>query len=287
MDRLPEQVHIEVLIVEHSVGDGLDLGVEMAALEMPSGQNGTTVQGSSLLGDANSLLDTIQKGVFPRGLTVGVAHGRRVDASGREIPNYPAVLNVDALRKSNRFKLLSQTSLEAQNNREATVRVVNEIPILKSTVQGGAGASRDVIQNIERMDVGIKLKLKPHIIPGGEVQMVLNPSIEAVVDPGPPGTTFAPTIARREVSTTVSVRDGQTIVIAGLTREDEKSVERRVPVLGSVPLLGLLFRRTMEAREKTNVLILVTPHLVTEEASARSVLDAWKKRTGVQGHEEK
>ena len=134
--------------------------------------------------------------------------------------------------------------------------------------------------------VGVKLKLTPQIIPNGEVRMILNPSIEAVIDPGPSETQFAPTIAKREVSTTVTVPDGRTIVIAGLTREDHTKVVRKVPLLGSIPVLGILFRRTTESTEKTNMLIFVTPKVVTDMAKADEVRDRWIEKTGLQVDDE-
>jgi general secretion pathway protein D len=177
--------------------------------------------------------------------------------------------------------------LESQDNKEASVNIVNQIPILKSTIEGGSGTSRDVIQNIERIDVGIKLKLKPHIIPGGDVRMTLNPSIEAVTDQGPSGTSFTPTIARREVSTTVTVGDGKTIVIAGLTRQDENRVDRRVPVLGAIPLLGRLFRQTVDTKENTNLLILVTPHVIADAGASARITEEWSRRTGLDANDER
>lgn len=286
LDQAPQQVHIGVMIAEHSVSEDINLGVEMAAVKMPAEKGSTVLQGSSKMNDgADSVMNAIQAGIFPRGITIGVAHGARIDNEGRVAAEFPGIINVDAIKKDGRFEILSETSLEAQNNREASVRIVNEIPILKSTIQGGSGASRDVIQNIERVDVGIKLKLTPHIIPGGEVQMALNPSIEAVIDPGPAETQFTPTIARREVATTVTVPDGKTIVIAGLTREDKTKIVKRVPVLGSIPLMGWLFRHTVDATKKTNLLIFVTPRIVTDIAAAENVMKEWKEKTGLRNND--
>ena len=84
LDVPREQVHIEVLIAEVIFGDGLTLGVEMAAVDMPSGVGNTVVQGSSQFGQgADSILNSIQQGLFPRGLTLGVAHGSSLDADGQ------------------------------------------------------------------------------------------------------------------------------------------------------------------------------------------------------------
>ena len=287
LDRMPEQVHITVVIAEVTKTDSFNLGVEMAALDAPSSVGETVFQGASTLQDgADTLMAAVSQGVLPGGITVGLAYGTRVDADGRVVPSYPGIFNLDAVRKDSRFQVLSETSLEAQNNREASVNIVNQIPILKSTISGGSGTARDVIQNIDRIDVGIKLKLTPHIIPGGEVRMDLNPSIEAVIDPGPEGSMFAPTIARRDVQTTVTVPDGRMIVIAGLTRNDETKVDRRVPILGSIPLLGLLFRQTVDSSEKTDLLIFVTPRIVTDVVDAEDVKQEWRRKTGLDPDDE-
>lgn len=281
LDQSPEQVHIGVMILEVSDGDGLQLGVDFAALDSPSSVGDSVVQGAFSLGDASGLLSAVQEGVFPRGMSVGVAQGSSVNAEGEVQFGFPGLLNIDAFRSNSRFTILSETSLQSQNNQEATVSVVNEIPILKSEIQGGSGTARDVIQNIERMDVGIKLEITPHFIPGGRIRMVLNPSIEAVVDSGPDGTPFTPTIAKREVQTTVTVDDGRTIVIAGLTRRDERESERKVPILGSIPLLGWLFTRTEMLSERKDVLILVTPTVVTSTEAGNRYRESWESKTGL------
>ena len=100
-------------------------------------------------------------------------------------------------------------------------------------------------------------------------------------DPGPSDTPFAPTIAKREVSTTVTVPDGETIVIAGLTREDETEIIKEVPLLGSIPLLGWLFRDVTKSKNKSNVLILVSPKVVTDRSAARKLRNDMEARSGL------
>lgn len=282
LDHPVEQVHIEVLIVEHTMSAGLQFGVQMAALGAPAGVGNTVVQGSSVpQAGADRLMDVLQNNVIPSGLTIQMLEGIRLDAEGNVVAGIPGVLNLQAIRSDGRFDVLSETSLEAQNNREASVRVVDEIPVLRSTIQGGSGTARDVIQNIDRIDVGIELKLTPRIIPGGEVQMVLNPTIEAVIQAQSGNLNFTPTIAKREVSTTVTVPDGETIVIAGLTRENRIVSERRIPVLGAIPLLGWLFRDSVDTTEKTDVVIFVTPRIVSGTGVAPELRRRWRERTGL------
>lgn len=282
LDQLQDQVLIEVVIAEVSADDSLDVGVEMTALNAPAKVGDSVVSGSTRLSEnSSSINDVIQNGIFPRGIMMGIARGTRLDANGNVVSSYPGMINVNALQANGKVKILSSVPLVAQNNKEASVSVVNNIPILKSTIQGGSGTSRDVIQNIDRMDVGIKLKLTPRINPSNEVCMVLNPSIEAIIDAGPSDTPFAPTIAKREVSTTVTVPDGRTIVISGLIREDRANIVRKIPILGSIPLVGVLFRRTVETKNRTNLIIFVTPRVMSTEVTAQAATERWSHKTGL------
>jgi general secretion pathway protein D len=284
LDQAPEQVLIEVLIAEVMVRDDMEIGVDFAVLEFPKEVGSTVAQGTfSVRDDPSRLMNAIQTGLFPRGLSIGLAHGVSEDSDGNIVSGYPGMINIDALKKDGRFDVLSQIPLLAQNNKEASVSVVHNVPLLKSTISAGAGTARDIIQNIDRVDVGIKLKLTPHINPRGEVRMELNPSIEAIIDSGPTGDALAPTIAKREVSTTVTVPDGQTVVLSGLMREDQTENIRKIPVLGSLPLIGWLFRHTITAKEKTNLIIFVTPHIVTDYAEAERVTEAWREKTRIVG----
>jgi general secretion pathway protein D len=277
LDRVPSQVHISVMIAELTVSDDFTFGVELGALDLPDTRGDTAVQGGSTFATgADSVLNTIQQGVFPQGLTVGLAYGNRFEEGGSLSTSYPGLININAIKTDGRFKVLSETSLEALDNREAFVNIVNEIPILKSTIEGGSGTARDVIQNIERIEAGIKLKLTPHVVDGYKVRMELNPSIEVIQDTG-----LTPTIARREVSTTVTVPSGRTIVIAGLTRQDQIETKRKVPILGSIPLIGMLFRSRAQTDQRTNLLIFVTPILVNTMDDQEGMRREWELKTGL------
>ena len=260
LDQVPQQVLVEILIVEVNLGKSLDLGVEWSTIDVP--KNGeTTALGRSNLGDTDAIVELATKAVFPQGLAIGIAKGTYTDSSGNVFPKIPVL--IQALAQNRDVKILSNVPLLAQNNTEASVSVVDNIPILKSTVEGGAGTARDVIQNIDRLDVGMKLKFTPHVNPDRQVTMQLAPSIEAIIDKGEAGK-FTPTIAKREVTTTVTVPDKATVVISGLIREDRIKTVSRIPILGDIPLLGILFRSTSDQKQRTNLLIFVTPHIVTD-----------------------
>jgi general secretion pathway protein D len=274
IDRAPQQVLVEIMIVEVNASKGLDLGVEWAAVDEPV-DGRRTIVGRSRPGETDILRQAIEEGVYPQGLAIGLATGVASDGT----PLIPFLLR--ALSSRNDINILSKVPLWAQDNKEASVSVVENIPILKSTIEGGAGTSRDVIQNIDRMDVGIKLVFTPHVNPENEITLDLHPSIEAILSEGPPDQPFTPTIAKREVKTTVTVPDGSTIVISGLVREDKVSRRYKVPLLGDIPLLGALFRYDSNSVKRTNLLIFVSPHLVTDTEKAAEQKARWERETGV------
>ncbi|NCD32948.1 MAG: type II secretion system protein GspD [Spartobacteria bacterium] len=275
LDQIPHQVMVEVLIAEVSLGKGLNLGVEWSTIDSP--QDGdVTLLGRSRPGSSDTITDYLSKGLFPQGMTLGVAKGLYTDATGNQVPLMPFL--VTALAEDDNVKILSNVPLWAQNNKEATVSVVKNVPMLKSTVDKGSGTASDTIQNIERKDVGIVLTLKPHVNPDREITLELHPSIEAIIDEGTPGT-YTPTFTRREVSTTVTVADRSTVAITGLIREDAIESTTKVPLLGDIPWLGALFRKKSSSCERTNLMIFVTPHIVTDASAAESMRDAWAKKT--------
>ena len=270
LDVMPRQVHISVLIAEVSDGDEETLGLQY---NFAGTGHGSSFGGGfhPMAETPDSLASRVSSQVYPEGIAFGL-----VNRAGTTI----AAVNVDALKQNSKVKILANPTLGAQNNTEASVSIVDNIPMTEATISG-TGADRDVIQNITRYDVGVKLSLTPHIIPDGLVQIELEPSIEAVTKESSSESGFAPTISKRSVKTTMTVPDGETIVIAGLSRADRTTVRRKVPLLGSIPLLGWFFRWNSEVETKTNILIFVTPTVMDDAADAAAVKADQESRTGL------
>ena len=260
LDIVPQQVLVEVLIAEVNLEEGMDLGVEWFGLDQPEG-GGTGGFGRTRYGDSDSMMNLLTTGTFPQGLALGILSGTFTGPDGVEYNQIPLYLKAVAGKRD--LKILSNIPLWAQNNLEASVSVVENIPILKSSVEG-SGSDRDFIQNIERMDVGIKLKLTPQVNPDREIRLDLHPSIESVVEDSSEAMKYTPTIAKREVQTTVTVPDRATVILSGLIREDTAKLVTKVPLLGDIPFLGALFRSSSTAKKRTNLLIFVTPRIVTD-----------------------
>jgi len=285
LDMPPQQVLVEVMIVELTLDNGKELGASLLAGGTPSEGSTIALGGINNSGSDSELMSKISSGVMPNGLTFGLAHGSYVDSDGNVVSYYPALFNIVAQQTKGKMKILSNLPLWTQNNQQATVTIGKNIPMLKSTISAGAGTARDVIENIERVDVGIKLTVTPHVNPNNEILMKINPSIEAIIEASTGGQDYTPTIAKREVTTTITVPDGDTVIISGLIREDNVSKETKVPFLGSIPIIGFFFRSKSEAIERTNILIFVTPHSTTnalrraelnKNITARTVLEGLK-----------
>ena len=267
LDRIPQQVLVEVLIAEVTLENGSDTGVEWLGYDQPDG-NGTGGFVRARAGATDALFGLATNFTTPEGLSLGVLSGH-FSVGGVEFPQIPVYLH--AVARDRDYKILSDIPLWAQDNLEASVSVVENIPILTSSVEG-SGSDRDYIQNIERLDVGIKLKLTPHVNPDGEIQLDLNPSVESVVENASSSSAaaYTPTISKSEVATTITVPDRSCVVISGLIREEKSKAVSKVPLLGDIPLLGWLFRTTSEKTERKNLLIFVTPRIVTDPAMAEA-----------------
>lgn len=254
LDVRPRQVRISVVIAEVQEGDAETLGFQFNVAGTYHGNafGGGSHPNAETAADS-TLASVVGTQMFPEGLTAGI-----VNKAGTTI----GAFNLDAIRQASGVRILARPAISAENNVPAQVSIVDNIPMTESTVTG-TGGDKDVVQTITRYDVGVKLSLTPHVVPDGRVQMELEPSIEAVTSGGN-SSDYAPTISKRMVKTIQTARTGETIVIAGLTRSDKTTVRRRVPVLGSIPLLGWLFRWDAEESRRTNILIFVTPTVVSD-----------------------
>jgi len=260
------QVLIRALIVEISTDNNQDIGFEFAAVDEPKAGRTLVVGRTKFDSPNDSLVDLAINQVFPKGLTIGVAKGTITDSEGNLIPNFGILAK--ALIENSTVNILAAPEVMAEDNRETEFNIVENIPVLQSTIQAGSGSARDVIQNIERVDVGIKLKLTPHINPNGLVRLELNPSIEAIISSTDGTENLTPTIAKREVKTAVTVKNKETFVLSGLIRENNIKLVRKIPLISDLPLLGHLFQRNIVQKQKTNLYIFICPEIIEDYSNA-------------------
>jgi len=191
---------------------------------------------------------------------------------------YPFVpLLIKCLETLTNTDILSQPSLTTQDNESADMVVGQEIPVPSArsgySVQNpNLPANQQVLNNsmssygrgINRQDVGVKMKIKPHINEGDYVSVEAEIEVSEVAGKIDPNSDLGPTLDKTKVTNIVVVKDGETGVIAGLIAANATHGRSQTPVLGDLPLLGRLFRNRNDAQRKTNLVILITPYIIKE-----------------------
>ena len=177
---------------------------------------------------------------------------------------------IDILRTIGDTKILSSPRVMALNNQEAKILVgTKEAYITQSTSQSGAGTEVTADQ-VNFVDVGIKLYVTPTINKDNFVTMKIKPEISSseYKDFGTATAhNYVPIVTTSESETTVTVKDGITIIIAGLRKDKRTKIVKQIPILGDIPLLGYLFRSTDDKLEKSDLVILLTPHIMSGEST--------------------
>lgn len=256
LDVMRPQVLVEALIAEVTFGKTKELGVEWRAgfdkvISDESGEDYLGFAGTNF-GQISSVQSGILSGDLPSGMFLGVSKGT-IKVGGIEFPNIAALIR--AYQRDQDVNILSTPHILTTDNEEARILVGQSISYPQS----------DIVDNITRQsyiykDIGITLTLTPYINPDGYVKLEISLKIDNVI---PGGTTLeAPWTTKREAETTVVVRDRQTVVIGGLLKDDQSDTFNRVPCLGEIPLLGWIFRNMSKRKEKTNLQVFLTPHII-------------------------
>jgi general secretion pathway protein D len=269
LDIRRRQVYVEAVIMEITLDKSRDLGVEF---------RGTAARGNSAViggtnfdfkGNVNELFAALATGnplIFGgTGLIAGGIAGSVTLPDGTKVPAVTAVLRAAQTRDN--INILSSPHLLTLDNKEAEIVVGENVPFITSQSRDTLNPTNTgVINNtIERKDVGITLRLTPHIHESDFVSLDIFQESSAVKgDSLLNASTVGPTTTKRSAKTSVLVKNGDTVVLGGMMQETFTNVASQVPLLGDIPLLGYLFRFKSVSRKKTNLLIMLTPHIIRE-----------------------
>jgi len=169
---------------------------------------------------------------------------------------------IRALKQVSTTKLLSNPRILVTNNQEARIHVGDTIPYIISTTSG-TGDNAITSEEVRFVDVGIKLNVTPTINDDDFVTMVLKPEISSVTGSITSQGGGIPQVNKTEVETTVMVKDGMSVVLGGLKKENKVHSKKGFPVLMDIPYLGKLFSAESESIESTEIVIFITPHIIT------------------------
>ena len=167
---------------------------------------------------------------------------------------------IDFLNSHTNSKLVSNPRILATDNQEAKISVGTTFPIPQ--INRGVGGQGDIV-TFEYRDVNIALRVTPHVSDNGTVTLFVNPEVEEVIGQVGAGENSAPITSKRTVETVVNLRNNETMVIGGLIRENTIDITSKVWLLGDIPLIGNLFRHKNKTKKQTDLLIFITPRLVT------------------------
>ncbi len=258
LDVVRKQVFIEALIMEVNSEASFAFGINWAA----AGEVGdvTLIGGVSLNGGAVSL-GSNKMASLPSGISIG-AILKDAFTVGNTTYNIQSILN--AVKGNTDVEVLSTPQLLTLDNEEASVEVVDNIPFTKESTT--RNDNDFTTQSMDYKDVGVKLKITPRISDDGSLRLEVEQEVSRVTQGLITLTNgeqlVAPTTRKRLVKTTILLQDGQTAVIGGLLDDQKSYNQSEVPGLGSIPVLGWLFKSRSKDTSRTNLFIFITPKVI-------------------------
>ncbi|MEW5800852.1 MAG: type II secretion system secretin GspD [bacterium] len=258
LDIMRPQVLVEALIAEVSYDKSRELGVEWRAMREPSDEGELLPLGGTSFGKINSVMANPL--APPSGMFIGLTKGY-ISMGGTSFPNLASL--IAAYQTDSDVNILSTPHILTTDNEEAEIIVGQEVPFAGSR-EVLANNTSSSIYSINYKNVGLTLRLTPHINQDDYVKLEIYQEIKQVVDATVSQAGPIPTTTIRQAKTTVVVKNGQTVVLGGLIQDDKFKNSQRVPCLGSIPVLGLAFKSSSKRGQKRNLQIFITPHIVTK-----------------------
>lgn len=266
------QVFVEALIMEVSMDKLHELGVEFR--HVPSDLTKDSSEADTSLFGGTNFFGPLADPFSVQGLALGAADGT-ITFGGTTFLNVGAMIR--ALQKDTDTNILSTPHLLTTDNEEAEMVVAENVPFLVRTTSTASGFP---VEEIERKDVGIILRITPQISEGDFLKLNIYQEISRVQPAGTVEGAVDLTTLKRSARTTVVIMDNQTVVIGGLIADDTSNTVSKVPWLGDIPLVGYLFRSTKTTTSKKNLLIIITPHIIR---TSRDLEGFYKdKRAGIE-----
>lgn len=245
LDQPRKQILLEVLIAEVSGQDIKDFGIDWRYI----GPNAGYTQFNTGLAIEGNLIDK-QGNITGNNTLAGFSIGFLQKGGD--------LLGIFNANVSNRnFNVLSSPQILTLDNQEAEINVGQDVPVKTQERTTGGGTAEATINSFEYRPAGIKLKFTPHINPDGKINLELFTEVTNIEG----GITIGvnPVFNKRNVKTSIFVDNRQTIVIGGLVSTENLKAIQKIPLLGDIPLLGFLFRRTTYTTKKTNLMVFITP----------------------------
>jgi general secretion pathway protein D len=269
LDVRPKEVLIDAIIAEVSGDLSKQLGAQIAVLPNSNSHQGPAAVSNFTNGALP--LTTVAGGSTAIAQALATSPGILLGFGSNRAGHNRYGLLLNALQSNSLTNILSTPSLLTLDNKEAEIVVGQQVPFVTGSYsttlnQGGGGVVSSPFQTIERKDVGLTLKVTPQINEGNSVRLKLDLTVSSIA----PSVSGAADLItnKREVKTVVITDNDSIVVLGGLIQDTYTDSVQRVPLLGSIPLLGHLFRSTSRQRQKQNLMIFLHPVIVGSQSTA-------------------
>lgn len=252
LDVVPIQVLIEASLAEVTLTDDMRYGVQWSY---------QSDRGPIVLSEASNGSISPQ---FP---------GFSYLYTGRQ--DIRAVLN--AIESMTKVNVISSPKLLVLNNREAELQIGDQVPITVQSSVSTVGETAPIVNSVQLRDTGVILRITPRVNKSGLVLLDVSQEVSDVV-PTTTSNIDSPTIQQRRISSTVAVRDGETIALGGLIRDSNARTKGGIPYLSRIPLIGELFGTTDKNSRRTELIVLITPRVVRSQRESEIMMDELREQ---------
>lgn len=252
LDVMPAQVVIEATIVEVRLTDALSLGTQFF---LNSGKNGFKFT-PSILGTIGAVAPGFSY-IWP------LAGGTKVV--------------VDALRAVTDVSLVSSPTMMVLANETAQLQVGDQVPVITSTAQSVQNAGAPLVSQVEYHDTGVILSVTPRINQGGIVMLDIRQEVSDVTNTTT-SNIDSPTFQQRRFRSSVAVGDSETLLMGGLIRNNRNQTRTGIPWVSDIPVVGALFDDRKDSTDRTELLVMITPHILRSRAETAAAADEIRRR---------
>lgn len=263
LDRPTKSALIDVLVAEVALNDDSNLGFTWQLQQLGSGAQAVRLSGTTYNLNASG-----------SGLTVNALLGG----------NPLRQLAISALASNSDSRVISNPKIVTRNGEAANISVGQDVPTVSSqavTTTGSIIGSNNTVvpQTIQYRNTGVLLRVRPVIHAGDRIDLEINQEVSSA-ETTTTGVTTSPTIRKRSVETKLSLRDGATIMLGGLISETNTDSDSGVPLLKDIPGVGNLFKRATKSRQRTELVMLITPYVLNDTDDAEAATDAYQSTLG-------
>lgn len=259
LDTAPLQVFLEAAIAEVTLTDNLSYGVQY--FFRPGSKN---------------------QFVLSSGTTSAIAPS---------FPGFSYVFNgssdikivLDALSNITHVEVLSSPQLMVLNNQTASLQVGDQVPIVTQQAVSTTTSGAPIVNSVQYQNTGVILKVTPRANKSGEVMLDITQEVSDVTSTTS-SAIDSPTIQQRKITSSVAVQDGETVALGGLITRSRTKGKAGIPLVQEIPLLGALFRDSKDEKAKTELIVLITPHVIDNVEKARAITNELRRKLpAVQG----